>query len=105
LTFLHHLKPEKILLFITSLCYYINHKSVVEPALTAILHHRIKRKKYSRDHEPWSFIMNSISMKNRVLYSAVNVIQVINEEGELGRACDSCGETRNAYRMVRKHEG
>jgi len=45
LTFLHHLKPEKILLFITSLCYCIYHKSVVEPALIALLHHGIEQKK------------------------------------------------------------
>jgi len=44
LTFLHHLKPEKILLFITSLCYYIYHESVVEPGFTAVLYHRIKGK-------------------------------------------------------------
>jgi hypothetical protein len=67
LTFLHHLKPEIILLFITSLCYYIYHKSVVETALTAVLHHRIKGKRYSMDHDPWSCILNSICMKNRGL--------------------------------------
>jgi len=85
LTFLHHLKPEKILLFITSLCCYIYHESVVETALTAVLHHKIEWKRYSRDRDPCSCIINSICMKNRVMYSSANVIRVIKWRGRVGQ--------------------
>ena len=43
------------------------------------------KERYSGDHEPWSCIINSICMKNRVLYSSVNVIWVIRWRGWVGQ--------------------